>query len=136
MSNAPSRPNAQILVADDSCTIRTQVRRVLTGAGHTVTVAADGSEAIRLAAQQPPDLVILDIQMPGLDGYATCQELLKLNPSWHPLPIIFLTSVRAQHLNALGSELGAYLPKPVCPDLLKETVGKLLTTTGACESSL
>ena len=136
MANANSPSIAKILVADDSSTIRTQVRRALIEAGYAVRVAPDGHEAVRLAAQERPDLVVLDIQMPGMDGYATCQELLALNPACDPLPIIFLTSVRAQHLDALGSELGAYLPKPVCPDLLKETVGKLLTATGACEPTL
>lgn len=135
MSNAKIVAHAKILVADDSSTVRTLVRRALTEAGHQVTVARDGSEAIRLAALERPDLAVLDIQMPGIDGYAACQELLALDGSWRPLPIIFLTSVRAQHLNALGSELGAYLPKPVCTEQLKATVGKLLATTGACQSS-
>ena len=130
---APPRSSARILIADDSRTVRTQVKRVLTQAGYAVTVARDGREAVRLAAACWPDLAVLDIQMPGMDGYATCQELLALSPHSHPLPIVFLTSVRAKHLDALGSELGAYLPKPVCPDLLAATVARLLVAPGECQ---
>lgn len=116
----------RILVADDSQTIRALVRRTLAAAGYDVTLAADGKEAVELARRDQPDLVILDIQMPELDGYAACDKILEMQNHCRELPIIFLTKETAKHLAALGSELGAYLQKPVADDTLLTTVRSLL----------
>lgn len=116
----------RILVVDDSRTIRTLVRRVLFRAGYDVSLAADGREAVEMARQESPDLVILDINMPDMDGYETCQKLLAIGESLRSTPIIFLTNVTAPHMDALGHELGAYLHKPVRDDLLLSTVESLL----------
>ena len=116
----------KILVADDSCTIRAVVRRTLVKAGFDVSIARDGKEAVQVARRDRPDLVILDIQMPEMDGYTACEQILAL-ADWCPeLPIIFLTKDVATHLEALGSELGAYLRKPVSDETLLETVRSLL----------
>ena len=101
----------KILIADDSRTIRALVRRALSAAGFDVTLACDGKEAVQLARRDHPDLVILDIQMPEMDGYTACEEILALNDRCPDLPIIFLTKDNAKHLDALGSQLGAYLQK-------------------------
>ena len=116
----------KILLADDSRTIRALVRRPLAAHGYDVILACDGREAVRLAASENPDLVILDIQMPELDGYAACQEILALNEDLANAPIIFLTKVEGQHMEMLGDDLGAYLQKPVPDDLLLATVSRLL----------
>ena len=116
----------RILVADDSRTIRALVRRTLAAAGYDVTLAADGKEAVELARRDHPDLVILDIQMPELDGYVACDKILAMQDRCRELPIIFLTKETAKHLAALGSELGAYLQKPVADDTLLTTVRSLL----------
>jgi DNA-binding response OmpR family regulator len=115
--------NPQILIADDSSTIRELLRRTLTNAGFDVIQACDGREAVEAARSNDPDLIILDIQMPDMDGYAACDEILAAGIS---LPIIFLTKETAGHLDALGNELGAYLHKPVTEDKLLETVRSLL----------
>ena len=116
----------KILVADDSCTIRALVRRTLAKAGFDVSIACDGAEAVQVARRDRPDLVILDIQMPEMDGYMACEQILAL-ADWCPeLPIIFLTKDMANHLEALGSELGAYLRKPVSEEKLLSTVRSLL----------
>ncbi len=117
---------AKILVADDSRTIRAVVRRALSGAGFDVTLAADGKEAVQLARRDRPNLVILDIQMPEMDGYQACQEILALADRCPQLPIVFLTKDTAKHLSALGNELGAYLRKPVTDETLLSTVRTLL----------
>ncbi|MGV3482840.1 MAG: response regulator [Planctomycetaceae bacterium] len=117
---------AKILVADDSCTIRTLVRRALTRHDFDVTVACDGREAVRCAQINPPDLVILDIQMPEMDGYEACEQILALEIRAAHLPIIFLTKESARHLNVLGQQFGAYLQKPVCEETLLSTVRTLL----------
>jgi len=117
---------AKILVADDSCTIRTLVRRALTSQGFDVTLACDGKEAVCLAQSNPPDLVILDIQMPEMDGYTACEQILAYEDRNPDLQIIFLTKESAGHLSALGRQFGAYLPKPVCEGTLLSTVQSLL----------
>lgn len=131
---------SKILVADDSRTMRAVVRKALSAAGYDVTLAADGREAIEFARRDRPDLVILDIQMPEMDGYTACDEILALGDRPTQLPIIFLTKDDAKHLSALGSELGAYLHKPVTDEQLVSTVEKLLerceqpkTLSGASE---
>ena len=117
---------ARILVADDSRTIRAVLYRALAEAGFDVILACDGAEAIALARRERPHLVILDIQMPEIDGYAACEEILALENRMESLPIIFLTKENAKHLDTLGDELGAYLPKPVCEETLLSTIRTLL----------
>lgn len=117
---------ARILIADDSCTVRTVVRRILAAADFDVIVASDGAEAVELARRERPHLVILDIQMPIKDGYAACEEILALDNQQDELPIVFLTKDRASHLDSLGIELGAYLQKPVREETLLLTVRSLL----------
>jgi DNA-binding response OmpR family regulator len=116
----------KILIADDSRTIRALVRRTLSAAGFDVILACDGLEAVQIAQRDRPDLVILDIQMPEMDGYTACQKLLEAESSCREVPIIFLTKDSATHLATLGSELGAYLHKPVCEETLLATVRSLL----------
>ena len=128
----------KVLIADDSRTIRALVRRALSAAGFDVTLASDGKEAVQLARRDHPDLVILDIQMPEMDGYTACEEILALDDRRADLPIIFLTKDNAQHLDALGSQLGAYLQKPVSDEKLLETVRSLLdrrATSHACSGA-
>lgn len=116
----------RILAADDSRTVRTVVNRTLSRAGFDVNLACDGLEAVLLAKHTLPDLVILDIQMPGMNGYDACEEILALDHIGPVLPIVFLTKETAHHLHTLGSQLGAYLPKPVCEATLLATVRNLL----------
>lgn len=113
---------SKILVADDSRAVRVCLERILKGAGYEVSVACDGSEAVRLAREVAPDLVILDIQMPEMDGYAACDQILQ-NAQ---LPVIFLTRSRASQLDVLGHQLGAYIPKPADDQKLLDTVRELL----------
>lgn len=117
---------ARILVADDSRAVRTVVSRTLTKADYDVSLARDGEEAVLLAQNDLPDLAILDIQMPGMDGYAACQRILDLTGPESKIPIVFLTKETANHLHTLGSELGAYLPKPVSDEMLLSTICRLL----------
>ena len=115
-----------ILVVDDSSTVRVQLRRILTKAGYEVAVASSGIEGIDKARALRPRLVVLDIQMPDLDGYAVCQELKGTGDSWDKLPIVFLTSLQSHALSLLGNEMGAYLRKPVCPEELLGTVARCI----------
>lgn len=118
--------NPKILIADDSLTIRLQIGRILQGADYQTVFAKDGVEAIDLIFQEKPSLMILDVNMPGLDGFGVCEILKQLGPQCRQLPIIFLTSMRSNALELLGGEFGDYLQKPVADQRLLEAVEKQL----------
>jgi DNA-binding response OmpR family regulator len=116
----------KILVVDDSRTVCVQLRRILSQAGYDVSLASCGKEGIRQARDQCPQLMILDIQMPDMDGYAVCEELQRMGKPWDALTVIFLTSVQSHALSLLGDQLGAYLRKPVNPEKLLASVAGLV----------
>jgi two-component system, OmpR family, response regulator len=98
---------ARILVVDDDPDIRRMAALALERwGGFRVTLAADGEEALELAAQDPPDLVLLDVSMPGLDGPATLKAL-RARPATQNVPVVFFTAtsseVEADRLRALGA---------------------------------
>lgn len=112
----------KVLVADDSRTIRIQLTQILSKAGYEVVTASDGRQAVDQIISESPFLVILDINMPELDGYGVCQAMKSMADPWQQLPVIFLTTLRSHALELLGRELGAYLQKPVNPAELLEVV--------------
>ncbi len=118
---------ATILLADDSSTVRTLVDRALTEAGYRVITAEDGASAVELARVHRPDLAILDILMPELDGYGVCEKLKAMGSPWEDLPILFLTCVKSKALELLGNEYGAYLRKPVQTEQLLSAIDKQLS---------
>jgi diguanylate cyclase (GGDEF)-like protein len=108
-------PTPVILVADDDEDIRSLVALRLRKAGYEVVAAADGPEALHLAQEHDPDLLILDVSMPLLDGYAVCREVQALGAT--APPVIFL-SARTHDAGVLeGFEVGAsdYITKPFRP---------------------
>ncbi|KAA5544606.1 response regulator [Roseiconus nitratireducens] len=120
------RSGPTILVADDSRAVLRVTERVLVSAGYQVVSAEDGREAVRRALVTKPRLIVLDINMPELNGYAVCHHLLTQR-RWDPrTPVIFLTSSDGPHLASLGDRFGAYLSKPADPRLLLQTVRTLL----------
>ncbi len=128
-------PQLRVLVTDDSRTVRTLVRRVLVDAGYDVLVASNGVEAVQLAKEQRPHLVVLDIEMPELDGYGVCDALKQMGDPWAKLPIIFLTNVESHALELLGVQMGAYLPKPIDAERLLESVAKCAATVETAPNS-
>lgn len=118
--------NPKILIADDSLTIRLQIGRVLQQADYQTVFAKDGVEAIDLIFQEHPALMILDVNMPALDGFGVCEILKKLGPNSRKLPIIFLTSMKSNALELLGDQFGDYLRKPVEDQTLLDAVEKQL----------
>lgn len=101
-----------ILVVDDCQSIRLAVKRILANAGYQVIVACDGEEALK-RLEQDPDLIVLDINMPQLDGFGFCERLNAESPEHQHVPIVFLTTEESMALEMLGKEMGAYLKKPV-----------------------
>jgi CheY-like chemotaxis protein len=102
----------KLLVVDDSRAVRVAVSRMLSAAGYEVITANDGLEAVELLAYDP-SLIVLDVNMPGLDGYGVCERIRAVGSEYSRLPVVFLTSVESQALQLLGREFGAYLRKPV-----------------------
>jgi CheY-like chemotaxis protein len=124
---------ARILVIDDQPQIRDNCREALEEAGHTVTVAADGREGVRLYHRAPVDLVILDLYMPEQDGLATIRELLATTPD---LPIIAMSGggMMAQPTSFLNiaRHLGAVrtFEKPIRLEELLAIVTDVLRSRG------
>ena len=126
--------NSKILVVDDSRTIRNAVKRTLLTAGYDVICASNGHEAIDLLNDEF-DLMILDINMPGLDGFEVCEQLKSSDVNMQNLPIIFLTSDDSHALELLGRQFGAYLQKPVSSEVLVSAVKEQLASDSVATNS-
>jgi two-component system, cell cycle response regulator DivK len=117
----------KILIVEDNENNRSLFRDILSFHGHQVTVASDGAEGVALARQLMPDLVLMDIQMPGMDGM-TAGCLLKGDPATSKLKVIALTSFAMQGDEEKFLEAGfdAYLSKPISTRELPILVQKWL----------
>jgi CheY-like chemotaxis protein len=118
---------ARILVIDDDIISQNLVKSTLTQAGYTVIVACDGDEGIRKASEHPPDLIILDIMMPGKDG-GEVAAILKAGPGTKDMPIIFVSSlVQEDEVRFCGKDnKPSFLSKPYNRDVLLNEVRKRL----------
>lgn len=118
---------AQILVVDDSTTMRQMVAFTLTSAGHEVVEAPDGNQALATAKTKKFDLVITDVNMPGMNGIDLVQSLRAL-PDCKFIPILVLTTEAGADLKAKGKSAGAtgWIVKPFNPEVLLETLKKVL----------
>src|SRR5690348_6214315 len=114
-----------VLVVDDDAPIAASLRRALEYAGHRVTVAADGPGALVAAARERPDVVVLDVMLPGIDGLAVCR---RLREQGHDVLILMLTARDATPDRVAGLDAGAddYLVKPFAYDELLARVRALL----------
>ncbi|MFN2389453.1 MAG: response regulator transcription factor [Actinomycetota bacterium] len=122
-----TEPSKRILVCDDDPSILTFVEVNLELEGYEVYSASGGEEAVRIATSERPDLVILDVMMPRMDGYEAC-ERLKQDDSTKDIPVIFL-SARAQQADIeRGQACGVsdYITKPFDPMELLEVVQRLV----------
>lgn len=115
--------SARILAVDDSPTILAMLEEILVSAGYEVLTAEDGAEALESARNDKPDLILLDVMLPKLDGYRVCR-LLKFDQKYKAIPIIMLTAKAEEQSMATGLRTGAdqYLTKPVEPERLLEAV--------------
>ncbi|MBD2043862.1 response regulator [Microcoleus sp. FACHB-672] len=127
-----------ILHVDDNETNRYVVNRMLRKAGFEVQEAATGEIALESVAHQPPDLIILDVQLPGINGFEVCHRL-KANPATSSIPVLHLSASFVESKDkALGLDTGAdgYLAQPVEPIELLATIKALLRIREAEESAL
>jgi DNA-binding response OmpR family regulator len=124
---------SRILVVDDDRTVGDVVARYLQRDGHDVAVVADGLAALRQAVSSSPDLVILDLMLPGLSGLEVFRRLREIGP----LPVIMLTARTGEGDRVAGLELGAddYVTKPFSPRELVLRVGAVLRRAAATLTS-
>jgi len=117
----------RILVADDQPSARELLRTVLSNAGYEVLEAADGNEAVDRASESTPDLILLDIQMPGRDGFSVCTAL-RADPRFSSVPIIAMTAglMQGERDRAMSAGFSEFLAKPISVILLRRTVADLL----------
>ncbi|WP_410655387.1 response regulator transcription factor [Amycolatopsis sp. lyj-112] len=114
----------RVLVVDDDETVRDVVRRYLEVAGFDVDVAGDGTEGLRLFSTTAPDLVVLDVMMPGLNGLEVCRRLRQVSQ----VPVVMLTALGEEENRIAGLQLGAddYVTKPFSPKELALRVASVL----------
>lgn len=116
-----------VLIVDDEPNIVVPIEFLMEQNGYSVLVAGSGEEALEIIAKYNPDLVLLDIMLPGIDGYEVC-EIIRLDPKWQKIKIIFLTARGRDVDVAKGMVLGAdaYIIKPFSNIDIIENVKKLL----------
>ncbi len=117
----------KILVVDDEEDIVTTIKMRLEASGYEVIAASDGNAAYEKAKAESPDLIILDLMLPGMDGYQVCR-LLKFDDYYKGIPIIMLTAQSQKEDREWGQKVGAdlYLTKPFEPKELVEKIKEFL----------
>ncbi len=125
----PLQPKATILVVDDEAAVRRVLVMRLQLSGYRVICAEDGEQALEMFHNESPDLVVLDVMLPKLDGFAVCRRLRAESC----VPIIFLSAVEAISERVAGLDLGAddYLPKPFSPKELEARIATILRRVGS-----
>jgi len=120
----------EILIVDDEPGIVVPIQFLMEQQGYLVMIAERGEDALDLIYKYKPDLVLLDIMLPGIDGYEVC-EIIRLNPDYREIKILFLTAKGREVDIAKGLALGAdaYITKPFSNDELVASVKKLLEST-------
>jgi CheY-like chemotaxis protein len=125
---------SKILIAEDNPVNRELLRELLEIRGHTVAEACDGEEALRIIEQTQPDVLLLDIGMPVLDGYAVARKIRE-NPGLAQLPILAITAYAMQgdREKILHSGFDGYLSKPLNARALAQELDRVLSRQGKQE---
>jgi DNA-binding response OmpR family regulator len=117
----------KVLVVDDDAEIRDIIETLLNMRGYDVYSASDGISALAQVKNKRPNLMILDVSMPRMSGFQTCQAIRRLK-GYEDIPVIFLTAKKSEQDRKFGERIGgdAYLTKPYKPEELLENVKHLL----------
>jgi len=123
----------KVLVIDDDPDILDAITMILESQGYEVVTACDGIEGLATLKAENPDLMILDLLMPKMDGFAVCKELLDPRWSKYKVPILIMTSVREEFSRrryeletGLELDVDDYVEKPLSPDVLLKRVSTLI----------
>lgn len=116
---------AHVLIVDDEPNVRLMFRTSLSSEGYTLSVAEDGESALKAQETSPSDLILLDLQMPGIDGLAT---LRRLRDRGDDVAVVFITAHGSVPHAVEAMKLGAidFLPKPITPEALRQIVASVL----------
>lgn len=116
-----------IMIVDDDAFVRRPLEYILEAEGFRPILASDGEECLRLVAEDRPDLIFLDVMMPGRDGFGVCHAL-KSDPVYSNIPIILLSAKGQEHDEAKGLAMGAeeFMTKPYSPSELISRVRQIL----------
>ncbi|WP_017324146.1 EAL domain-containing response regulator [Synechococcus sp. PCC 7336] len=116
LCSSVNSPETNILIVDDSRVNRLSLSKILSAVGYTIHQADSGAAALTMVGEQPPDLIVMDIRMPELDGYATCQRL-KANATTESIPVIFISSLEDIRDKVRAFKVGGcdYILKPFEP---------------------
>jgi DNA-binding response OmpR family regulator len=118
-----------VLIVDDEPSIVVALEFLMQQNGYDVLVAYSGEEAIEMIDKYIPDLILLDIMLPGIDGFEVC-EIVRFNPEWQKMKVMFLTALGREMDMAKGLKLGAddYIAKPFKSATLVKKIKKLLAS--------
>ncbi len=121
----------RILIAEDEKDIRDLISFTLSFAGHSVTATSNGEEAYEKAQEILPDLILLDVRMPRMNGYEACEKI-KADEKTKDIPVVFLSAKGQEAEVNTGLAVGAveYILKPFAPDQLAEQVKNILAGMG------
>ncbi len=116
-----------VLIVDDEETVLLVFKNHLTAAGYDVQTASSGKGALALMEQHPPDLVLLDVMMPDMNGFAVCRAIRE-KPDWKKLPVIMVTGLHGKADSDEARQSGAsdFLSKPVDYDELVKRIRKFI----------
>lgn len=117
---------AKILIVDDERDVIELVRFSVERAGHTVFEALDGAEAMEIATREQPDVIVMDVMMPNVDGYSATVQLNQ-NEKTHNIPVIVLTAKgNMREMFGMTPNVRHYIDKPFEPRFLQERIDELL----------
>ena len=130
-----SQMKPRILIVEDDRNALRFAQYTLEQEGYTVTTAVNGLEGLRKAEGENPDLIVLDVMLPGMNGFEVCQKL-KADQRTAKIPILMMTAKARESDKETGLNLGAddYLTKPASPDQLVASVVNLLARSGIAPS--
>lgn len=122
-----ARPSQKILIVDDEAEFANRLKDQFRKSNYEVITASDGMEGLEKARQESPDLIVLDVMMPKLNGYSVCR-ILKFDDKYKSIPVIIHTARRQSVDQEISREVGAnaYIPKPCTGEVLLDKIKELL----------